>query len=122
MVPKKIRDFSEYREVTGTPRESYWAYWAIVEERRQATGGGAPPAPCPNPNWTRGGGAAPSFLLPLSPFPLSLSVGRKEGGPILLGLGVQVGPPWRALLGRQPPPPPFIYRGRGHPKGTSIVP
>ena len=46
MVLKKIGDFSEYREVTGTPRESYWAYWAIVEERRQATGGGTRP-PCP---------------------------------------------------------------------------
>ena len=79
MVPKKIGDFSEYWEVTGTPRESYWAYWDIVEERRQATGGGARP-PCPNPNWTRGGGAAPLFPSPSLSLPLSLSVGRKDWG------------------------------------------
>ena len=36
MVPIRFEEFSEYREVTGTPRESYWAYWAIVEERRKA--------------------------------------------------------------------------------------
>ena len=42
MVPKKIGDFLEYREVIGTTQKSYWAYWAIVEETRQAMGGGAP--------------------------------------------------------------------------------
>ena len=37
MVPKKIEDISEYREVTGTPREKYWAYWALLEERIKTT-------------------------------------------------------------------------------------
>ena len=76
MVPKKIGDFSEYREATGTPGKVNWAYWAIVE-RGRLPHEVAPPKP--NPNWTRGGGAAPlSFsLCPLSPFPLS--VGSKGG-------------------------------------------
>ena len=37
MVPIWFRDLSEYREVMEIPRVSYWAYWAIVEERRHAT-------------------------------------------------------------------------------------
>ena len=43
MVPKKIGDFSEYREVTGTPRGSNGPYWAIGERRSQATRGGVRP-------------------------------------------------------------------------------
>ena len=27
----------EYRGVTRTPKGKYWAYWAILEERRKAT-------------------------------------------------------------------------------------
>ena len=37
MVLIRFRDFSEYHEATGTPGESDWAYWALVEEKRQAT-------------------------------------------------------------------------------------
>src|SRR3989337_3030123 len=37
MVPSGSGIFSEYREVTGTPRKKYWAYWALLEERRKAT-------------------------------------------------------------------------------------
>ena len=35
MVPGEFGHIPEYREVTGTPREVYGPYWAIVGERRR---------------------------------------------------------------------------------------
>ena len=86
MVIKKIGDFSEYLEVTGTPRESYWA---IVEERRQAMGGGVRPTLAPI-RIAQGEGVCPPFPSPSLPFPFPSPLIRKRGGQILLGLGVQV--------------------------------
>ena len=70
-----------------------------------------------SPNWTLEGGAPP---FP-SPHPLpSLLSGKGKG--VQLGLGVLVGLPSLACpLGRPPPPLLLYIRGRGHPKGTTIV-
>ena len=37
MVPNDSDILPEYPGVTGTPRRKYWAYWAILEEKRKAT-------------------------------------------------------------------------------------
>ena len=103
MVPKRFRDFSEYREVTGTPRGVNGPYWALVEDRRRRPGGGRPPKP--NPNW--GGGPGPPFLLSLLPF-LPSPTPTMEGG-ILLPPGVGL-PPWARLGGR---PGEDARQGRG---------
>ena len=63
MVPKKIGDFSEYREVTGTPRGLNGPTWALVERKR----GGKGWPPPPSPNRTRRGGRRPPFPSPLPP-------------------------------------------------------
>ena len=78
MVPKKIGDFLEYREATGTPREKLMSLLGHSGEREAATGGGARPQA--QSELDKGWGRAPPFLLPLPPFPFPLSVGRKEGG------------------------------------------
>ena len=118
MVLKKIGDFSEYREVTGTPRESYWAYWAIVEERRQATGGGTRP-PLPIRIGQRVGAAPPLSLSYSSSLSLFAIPKEEKGRGILLGLGSpsRIPTPGAPPLGR-PPLLPLYIRGRGHPKGT----
>ena len=79
MVLQCIGYFPEYREVIETPRGINWSQWALVEKREGRPGGGACP-PCPNPNWTRGGAAPPSFLLSSSSFPPSPTRNRKEEG------------------------------------------
>ena len=53
-----------------TGEEVYGHYWALGERERQA------PPPRPSPNWTRGRGCAPSFLL----FPLPLPCWIRSGG------------------------------------------
>ena len=99
--------------VTGTPRGVIGPTWASREKRE----GGrrwprAPPLPSPN-RTRRGGGAPPPFLSLFLLFPTSPSSTRKEGSPTLGGSRT---PPWRALLGRPPPPlGSFIYGGRGAP-------
>ena len=83
MVPIRRGDFSEYREATGTPGKVIGPngpYWRRGD-RPQEVGS----APFPNLNWTRGGGATPSFLLPLSPFPFPPLLWKEKGGRILLG-------------------------------------
>ena len=73
------------------------------------------PSPWTSPNWTREGGAP--FLLSPSPFPFPTPT--RKGG-VLLPVGVGL-PPWRALLGRPPPPPWLLYiRGRGAPHDTQV--
>ena len=63
MVPGEFGHIPEYREVTGTPREVYGPYWAIVGEKRRRYRRGHAPLK-PNPNWA--GGRAP-LSFPLSP-------------------------------------------------------
>ena len=58
MVPSGSGIFSEYREVTGTPREKLWALWAIRRKHTSPQGAGAPPLGR-RLNWNRFGGAAP---------------------------------------------------------------
>ena len=43
MVPGVIGYIPEYREVIGTPREFNGPTWALVEKRRAARAGRAPP-------------------------------------------------------------------------------
>ena len=74
MVPGENGSIPEHREVTGTPRELYGPYWALVGERGKEQRRGVPPKP--NPNWR---GAVP---LSFSPNP------TREGGGILLPVGV----------------------------------
>ena len=62
MVPGEFGHIPEYREVTGTSREVYGPYWAIVGERRREPRRGRPPTPKPNLNWV-GVHPPPSFLL-----------------------------------------------------------
>ena len=79
MVPGVIGYIPEYRGVTGTPPGVIGPHGPkVVEEERQQEVAHGPPFP--NPNWERGGGAAPfSFLLSTSSFPLLL-VGIGKGG------------------------------------------
>ena len=63
MVPKRFMDFSEYREVTGTPREKLMGLMGHIREERAGHGR----CPQANTNWIRGGGASPlSFSLSTS--------------------------------------------------------
>ena len=83
MVLGEFGHIPEYREVTGTPREVYGPYWAIVGERRREPKRGRPPPPSPI---QIGWGADPPFHPPLSPFlPLLIQLGK---GGILLPVGV----------------------------------
>ena len=110
MVPGVIRCIPEYR-LTGTPQGVNGPHGPKVEKRRGGQGRPRAPSP-PSPNWTRRGATPPFFLLFLL-FPTSPSPTRKEGSPTPGGSRT---PPWRALLGRRPPPlGSFIYGGRGAP-------
>ena len=103
MVPGEIGHLSMYREVTGTPREVYGPYWAIVGERRREQRRGRPPFP--------------SSFLPLP----SLLIQLGKGG-ILLPMGVGL-PMGRAIGGPALPLlHSFIYRGGGHPINTQVDP
>src|SRR5215216_4250210 len=78
MVPSDSGILSEYRGVTGIR-------WGKLMGLLGHSGGeeadhGRRRPPLPNPNWTRGGGAAPLFPSPSLSLPLSPSVGKKEGG------------------------------------------
>src|SRR3954463_4618722 len=117
MVPS---DFGENRSAGGLPeppREKYWATWALVERERGGQGG--PHAPSPSgPNWTRRGGRRPPFPSPSPPSFPPPSRSRKEGSPTPTRR--RTPPPGAPLRAGQPPPCSFIYRGRGHPKETTI--
>ena len=77
MVPECFGYFSEYREVTGTPRGSNGPTWAIGE--REGSPQGVPP-PHGLSELDKGKGARPPFPFPLSlSFPLSPSMRRKKG-------------------------------------------
>ena len=116
-VPGEIGILPEYREVTGTPREVYGPYWALVERRGKEQGRGTPP----QAQSKLGGGPAPlSFLPPSSSFPLPLQVGK---GGVLLPVGIGL-PPWVRLLllaGRTPSLILYI-RGQGAPLDTQVDP
>ena len=113
-VPGEIGILPGYREVTGTPREPYGPSWALVERRKGQPKGAARLPPSPSPIRTRRGGRPPLSLFPPSPTPT-----RKEGSPTPGGSRT---PPWRALLGRPPPPlGSFIYGGRGHPRTHKLI-
>ena len=91
MVLECFGYFSEYREVTGTPRGKYWATMGHRGERGKPTRGSVPPMGYPN--WTRGMGVPP-FPLPLSlSFPLSTSK-RRMG--VTWTRSPSRFPPWRA--------------------------
>ena len=106
----------EYREVTGTPRGLNGPTWALVGKRRGGKGWAARPSPLVRIGQGEGGGAPLSFLSPSS-FPPSPTPTRKEGSPTPSGSRT---PPWRALLGRPPPPPWLLYiRGQGAPLDTT---
>src|SRR5215216_2237334 len=84
-VPSDSGIFRSTRGVTGI-RGNIWALVGFRGKREEDTRAGCAPHG-PSPNWTRGRGGAPSFLLLfLLPSP-SLPFGG-----LLLGLGVQVGP------------------------------
>ena len=93
MVPDEFGHFSEYREVTGTPRGVYGPYWALGERQR-------------------GSGGAPSFLLfSLSLPSLLLLLGK---GGILLPMGVGL-PRARHSRGLALPSSTPLYTGEGEP-------
>ena len=106
-----IRVFFGVLESYGNSPGSIWALLGFRgkrEERLRA-------APKPSPNWTRGRGCAPSFLLFSSPFLDSYSYYLEGGGGILLPVGgglLLVRPSWPA----DPLPLAPLYTGAG---GTS---
>ena len=59
MVPGEIESIPEHREVTGSPREVYGPYLALVEEREKKQRRGRAPSP-PSPIRI-GKGVAPPF-------------------------------------------------------------
>ena len=118
MVPGEIGILPEHREVTGTPRGVIGPTWASREKREGGRRG--PRAPTlPSPNRTREGGRRPLSFPSSSSSPLLLFQLGKKG--VLLPVGVGL-PPWRALLGRPPPPPWLLYiRGRGAPHRHKLI-
>ena len=83
MVPGEFGNLPEYREVTGTPREVYGPYRAIVGERRREQRRGHPP----QAQSEFGGGQPPFPSLPL-PLPSSPTTTREGGNLLLLGVGL----------------------------------
>ena len=84
MVAKKIGDFLEYREVTGTPPGKLMGLLGHSGEREGFHRRWRAPTPTQT-ELDKGWGRDPPFLLPLPPFPFPLSVRWEEGGRILLG-------------------------------------
>ena len=97
------------------PRESYWAYWAIVEERRQATGGGMPP-PLPQSELDKGRGVAPLFPSPSLPSPFPLRWKERGANPPRTGVLVRLPSPWRTPLGPATSSPLLYICGQGAPQ------
>ena len=94
------------------PRGINGPTWAKREKRKEQ-GGGRAPLPLLVQIGQGKGGGAPPFLPLFLLFPTSPSPTRKEGSPTPGGSRT---PPWRALLGRPPPPlGSFIYGGKGAP-------
>ena len=116
MVPGEIGIIPEHREVIGTPREVYGPYWDLVERRRKEQGSPPPTPSKPNPNW-EGGRPPLSFLPPSSFFPLLLLIGKRG---VLLPVGVGIPPLGTPPSLAGPLLHSFIYRGRGHPRDTTI--
>ena len=118
-ISESFRVKSAFYRSTGRlpepPRGVIGPTWASREKREGGRRGPRAP-PLPSPNRTREGGRRPPPLSfpSSSSFPPSPIPTRKEGSPTPGGSRT---PPWRALLGRQPPPPWLLYiRGQG---GTS---
>src|SRR3954466_15522843 len=110
MVPSGFGKNWSAGGVTGTPREKYWATWALVERERGGQGG--PRAPSPSgPNWTRRGGAAPPFPFPSPPSFPPPSRSRKEGSPTPTRR--RIPPPGACHKGGRPPPLLLYIRGQG---------
>ena len=108
-VPSDSVIFRSTGELREYGEEVYGPYWALGERERR---GCAPPRPIPN--WTRGRGGAPSFLLFPLPLPcLLLLLHRREGILLLVGVGLLPGAP---PPGRPPLPLAPLYTGAG---GTS---
>ena len=97
--------------VIGTTGEVMGLIGPRGREREEQPRAGRVPPHGPSPNWTRGRGGAPSFLL--------LLVGLGKGEPIPTWSRI---PPLGApLVAGRPLLPSFIYVGRGHPKDTTVV-
>ena len=100
MVPGEFGHIPEYQEVTGTPREVYGPYWAIVGERIREPRRG-PPSPI------RIG--CPPLSFPFSPLPSSPNPTREGGNPTPGGSRTPLG---RAIEGPTLPLlQSFVYGG-----------
>ena len=121
-ISESFRVKSRFYRSTGglldpPPRGVIGPTWALREKRKGGKRWPRAP-PLPSPNRTRRGGRRPPFLSLFLLFPTSPSPTRKEGSPTPGGSRT---PPWRALLGRPPPPlGSFIYGGKGAPLDTQV--
>ena len=114
-VPECIGDIPEYRRGYQNPPGKVMGHMGHRREANQPTRGWCAPHKGGGRN-SLGKGAPPPFSFSYSlSFPLSTSMRRKrEGGRILLGLGVLVGlPPHGVPLGGLPPPHLLYIRGQG---------
>ena len=115
MVPGAFGHIPEYWEVTGTPREVYGPYWAIVGDKRGRPRRGRAPLK-PNLNWV---GGRPPFPSPSLPLPSAPSTTRKRGDPTPGGSSTPHGARHRRV---GPPPPPLLYiRGKGAPHRHKLI-
>ena len=79
-------------------------------------------APLPQSELDKGRGRGPLFPSPSPSFPLSPSPLEGRGAnPTRNGVLVGLPPLGAAPLGPASSSPSFIYVGRGHPKGTTVV-